>query len=146
MTPAEWNSYGTWGHMTPEMYAVMTRLARFIEDIPLVIWDPHRLEVKSLDPQVRGWGLGAAEGGLLWVQDISLEGETIEVVRASQTVREAVKLEIIGLKAGTYIFTPYNTWNDDFLIRFEVDCQSAQPCELTLPSFTADLAVKFERK
>jgi len=146
MTPAEWNSFGTWGQMTPEMYAVMTRLARFVEDIPLVIWDPSRLEVKSLDTQVRGWGLGAAEGGLLWVQDFSLEGETIEAVRTSQPVREAVQLEISGLETGTYIFTPYNTWIDEFLDRFEVDCQAAQPCTLPLPAFTADLAVKFERK
>ena len=143
MTPAEWNSYGIWGQMTPEMYGVMTRLSGFVQDIPLAIWDPAKLEINGLDPIIRGWGLGAAEGGLLWVQDFSLEGETLKVVRDSQVEQTAIQMQISGLETGRYIFTPYDTWNGDFLSPFEVDCQAAQPCELTLPAFTADLAVKF---
>jgi len=57
MTPAEWNSGGAWGRMTPEMYADLGRFASFVEDIPLAKWNPFALRVTTNDGQVRGGGL-----------------------------------------------------------------------------------------
>jgi hypothetical protein len=146
MTPAEWNSGGSWGRPTDEMKADMTRLGRFVADIPLVKLNPTRLELASSDPQVRGWGLAGSEGGLFWVQDFSPEGKPIADVRSSQSVRQGVSVEIAGLSAGTYLISPYDTWQGVYLVPIEVTCLAGQGCFIPLPDFRADMAFKIERK
>jgi len=146
LTPAEWNSGGAWMQMTPEMYADMTRLVQFVNEIPLAWLNPSALEIKSNDPQVRSWGVAGDDGGLLWVQDFSLEGQSIEEVRAAQQERSDVQLEITGLVDGTYTITPYDTWQGTYLQAFDVACADSQACVVDLPDFTGDMAFKIERQ
>jgi hypothetical protein len=145
MTPAEWNSGGSWGEMTPAMLADMGRLAQFVSGMPLAKWDPRPLQVNSSDPQVRGWGVAGDDGGLFWVQDFSLEGKSIDDIRKSQALRKGVQVQLDGL-AGIFILTPYDTWQGNFLPPLSVNCMIHQPCEITLPDFKADLAFKIVRK
>jgi hypothetical protein len=146
MTPAEWNSGGSWGEMTPAMLADASRLARFVSGMPLAQWDPSPLQVISRDPQVRGWGVAGRDGGLFWVQDFSLEGKSIDKIRKGQTTRKRVQVDLQGLAGGTYSLTPYDTWQGTFLTAISVTCTEAQPCTILLPDFKADLAFKIERK
>jgi hypothetical protein len=144
MTPAEWNSGGSFGRMTPLMLTDLQRLGQFVAQIPLAKLDPSALQISSRDPQVRGWGVAGAQGGLLWVQDFSQQGKSMADIRAYQGVKSGVELEISGLAAGTYRFTPYDTWHGTWLEPFELTCQQGQPCLVTLPAFHADLAFRIE--
>jgi hypothetical protein len=146
MTPAEWNSGGSWGEMTPAMLSDMGRLGQFVSGMPLAQWDPQPVQVNSSDPQVRGWGVAGKDGGLFWVQDFSMEGRTIEEVRANQAVKKAVQVEISGLPGGTYTIMPYDTWQGTTLTALTADCSDGQPCKITLPDFKTDMAFKVERK
>ena len=87
MTPAEWNSGGSFGRLTPEMKADLAHLAGFVQETPLAHWNPSPLQIDSSDPAVRGWGVAGSDGGLIWVQDYALEGQPIDDVRANATVR-----------------------------------------------------------
>jgi hypothetical protein len=122
----------------------MVRLAAFVEEIPLVSYDPVAVSVSSSDPEVRGWGVVGDRGGVLWAQDFALEGHTMEEIRADQTVRAAVSLTIQPLAAGQWVLTPYDTWQGAWLEPFRVDCPGG-PCSLPIPEFTRDLALKLER-
>jgi hypothetical protein len=146
MTPAEWNSGGSWGRMTPQMNADLGRLAAFVSDLPLAQWNPSRLQIESSDPQVRGWGVAGEAGGLIWVQDFSLQGHPIEEIRANEVHKRDVQLEVMGLAAGSYTITPYDTWLGNYRDPFEVTCTDGQPCTLALPMFLADMAFRIERK
>lgn len=146
LTPAEWNSGGSWGRPTEEMYADMRQLARFAADAPLATWNPMPLQVISRDPQVRGWGMAGAQGGILWVQDFSLEGRPIEKVRQGWLVRHGVEVEVHGLQEGQYRLYPYDTWQGVYLETLEVSCPANQPCVIALPDFQADLALRLERE
>jgi hypothetical protein len=146
MTPAEWNSGGTWGEMTPALLADMRRLAQFVSGMPLAKWNPSPLQVSSRDPQVRGWGVAGKDGGLFWVQDFSLEGKTIDEIRQQQTVRKGVQVVLKGLAGGTYTITPYDTWQGTFLTALNAPCSDGQACTIDLPDFKADMAFKIERK
>ncbi len=115
MTPAEWNSGGAWGEMTPALLEDIGRLARFVAGMPMAQWNPSPLKVSSSDPQVRGWGLAGRDGGLFWVQDFSLEGRTIEEVRSGQTIRKGVQVELQGMAGGAYTIRPYDTWQGTYL-------------------------------
>jgi len=145
MTPAEWNSGGSWAEMTPEMYADISRLATFVEGMPLAKWNPSPLQIMASDEQVRGWGFAGEDGGVLWVQDFSLERKTIEEVRASMPLRSGVQVELQGMTSGTYTVTPYDTWQGVDLESFDVECSSAS-CTIPLPDFTSDMAFKIIRK
>jgi hypothetical protein len=144
MTPAEWNSGGSWMRMTDEMYADQARLAQFVADIPLVAWAPIALEITPSDPAVRGWGVAGEQGGLFWVQDFALEGQSIEAVRANETKRSGVTVDIRGLAAGSFTVTPYDTWQGAYLESFTVEC-GAETCAIPLPVFQADMAFKLAR-
>lgn len=153
MTPAEWNNGGLWGEMTTDMNADMNRLAQFVADIPLAKLNPSVLQITVGDAasstgavQVRSWGVAGNDGGLLWVQDFSLEGKTIDDVRTDKTVRQGVQVSIQGLAAGTYSVHPYDTWQGKYLRAFQVTCQAGQLCVVTLPNFHADMAFRLERK
>jgi hypothetical protein len=64
-TPAEWNDRGGWSMMTPEMNADMQRFSQFVAQIPFARLDPEPLQIKSLDPSVRAWGVAGVRG-MLW--------------------------------------------------------------------------------
>jgi hypothetical protein len=146
MTPAEWNSSGPWMQMTPEMYADQGRLAKFVEDIPLARLNPISLDVESDDPEVRGWGVAGEEGGLIWVQDYSMQGKSIDDLRAMEKVRTEVEIFVTGLVDGNYQITPYDTQLGVFLEAYEIECIDDQVCIINLPHFQDDLALKIERK
>lgn len=146
LTPAEWNSGGSWMQMSAEMYADQGRLAHFVNEIPLAWLRPEPLEISSSNPEVRGWGIAGEEGGLLWVQDFSTENLSIEDLRAEKIFRSGVGLEIQGMASGTFTITPYDTWQGFFLPGFEVACKQDAVCRIPLPDFESDMAFKIERK
>ena len=146
MTPAEWNSGGAWGRMTPEMNAHISRLAEFVSDLPLAHWNPSKLEISVSDPQVRAWGLAGGDGGLFWVQDFSLEGSPIEEVRIEMPSRTDVQITIQNMVAGAYTIQPYDTWQGVYLDAFDVECADGATCVIRLPEFTSDMAFKIRRK
>jgi hypothetical protein len=78
------------------------------------------------------------------VQDFALEGQSIEVVRESETVRMGVELMVAGLANGRYTIIPYHTWQGAFLEPFDVDC-TGSTCTIPLPEFQADMAFKITR-
>ncbi|HRI57503.1 MAG TPA: DUF5060 domain-containing protein, partial [Anaerolineae bacterium] len=144
MTPAEWNSGGPWGRLTPEMKADLDRLAQFVAGIPLAHWNPQPVQISSNDPAVRGWGVAGEEGGLIWVQDASLEGQPIDAVRANTASRSGVQITVAGLPAGAYAVIPYDTWQGKFLDPIALICAAGRPCLIDLPDFSADLALRLE--
>ena len=146
MTPAEWNSGGAWGRMTPEMNTDISRFAQFVSGMPLAAWDPAKLEITSSDPEVRAWGLAGENGGLFWVQDFSLEGKTIDEVRSSISLRRDVQAHLKGMIAGWYTSKPYDTWQGVYLDEFDVECQDGESCTILLPDFTSDMAFKIIRQ
>jgi hypothetical protein len=131
--------------MTPEMLADLERLRQFVDTIPLVKLNPSPIKISSSNEQVRGWGVAGAEGGLFWIQDFSLEGKSTAAVRKDQSVRIG-QIQLSGLSAGTYIITPYHTWQGKYLTPIEVTCKADEPCEFKMPKFHADLAFKIEKK
>jgi hypothetical protein len=145
MTPAEWNSGGAWGRMTPEMNADISRFAGFVRDMPLAEWNPSRLQIASSDAQVRAWGLAGEQGGLFWAQDFSLEGKPIDEVRSAMSVRVGVQMDVQGMAAGSYTIHPYDTWQGVYLDAFDVVCTGGEPCTVVLPDFTSDMAFKIVR-
>jgi hypothetical protein len=132
--------------MTPEMYADISRLAQFVQDLPIAKWNPSKLEITSSDKQVRAWGLAGKDGGLLWVQDFSLQGKPIGEVRKDMHARSHIKLEIQDLATGSYTIQPYDTWQGNYLAAFDAECKAGVPCTLVLPKFTSDMAFKIKRK
>jgi hypothetical protein len=117
-----------------------------VTDIPLARLDPSALEISSFDGRVRGWGVAGKDGGLLWVQDFSLEGRTIAEIRNDKTICTGVQLEIQGLTAGTYSLRPYDTWQGKYLAALQITCKTGEVCKIALPNFHADMAFKLERK
>lgn len=146
MTPAEWNSGGAWGRMTPEMNADISRFAQFVQDLPLAEWNPSKLEITASDAEVRAWGLAGNEGGLFWVQDFSLEGQPIAEVRSAMTVRTVVQVEVVGLVSGAYVVQPFDTWQGVYLDQINVECADSEACTIPLPDFTSDMAFKIIRE
>jgi hypothetical protein len=146
LTPAEWNSGGSFMQMTPEMYADQNRLSRFVSDIPLAWWNPIALKIDSSDPEVRAWGVAGDEGGLFWAQDFSTEGQSIAEVRENQILRSNVSLEILGLREGEWVITPYDTWQGIYLEPYSIACKQGQYCAIPLPDFRADMAFKVTRE
>lgn len=142
MTPAEWNSGGGWGRMTPEMNADISRLAIFVEDIHLAELDPSALTITSSDPQVRAWGLAGHGAGLFWVQDFSLEGMSIDEVRNLMTVRSGVEVDLQGLTPGSYVVQPYDPWLGVYLDTIRIECSEEAGCTIPLPDFQGDMAFK----
>jgi hypothetical protein len=145
LTPAEWNSGGAFGRLTPAMQADLQRLATFVDGLPLAAWDPQPLTIATSEPGLRAWGLGGQGGALLWVQDFSLQGEPIATIRSSQPVRSGVSVTIDGLPAGEYLLRPYDTWQGLFLDPIPVTVPSGQAFEVVLPDFSADMAFLLEQ-
>jgi hypothetical protein len=145
MTPAEWNSGGSWGRMTPEMNADMSRFAQFVAELPLAEWNPAKLSINVSNAEVRAWGLAGRDGGLLWVQDFSLEGSPIDEVRTSTPLQTGIQISVQGIAAGSYTIRPYDTWQGVFLDEFDVECADGEACIINLPDFTSDIALKIVR-
>lgn len=141
MTPAEWNSGGSWGRMTPDMNADLSRLAAFVSELPLAQWNPSTLQVDASDDQIRGWGVAGQSGGLVWMQDYSLQGASIDDVRTMMPFRADVEVVLNGMAAGIYKVTPYDTWQGVYLDTFEVKCVEGL-CAITLPDFRSDIALR----
>ncbi len=146
MTPAEWNSGGSFGEMTPAMNADILRLSQFVSDLPLAKLNPLPLTIISHDPGLRAWGISGREGGLFWVQDFSMEDHSIDAVRQNQSVRRNVQMDIQGLAGGTYTLTPFDTWKGTYAAPFEITCTEGQSCPVTLPALLMDMAYKIDRK
>lgn len=146
MTPAEWNDRGSWTAMTPEMLDDLLRLKAFVADIPLARLNPDPLKVRSDDSAVRGWGVAGTQGGLLWVQDFSLQGTPLKEMRQQLTARSGVVIELSGLAAGNYSLQPYDPWQGVFGDAIEITCASETACAAALPEFWSDLALRIERK
>ncbi len=146
MTPAEWNSGGSWMRMSEEMRADLARLGQFVSDMPLAALNPSALQIFSSDPEVRGWGVAGEDGGLIWLQDFALEGTPFDEVRANETVRDTVELTVDGLVGGNYRVLPYDTWQGEYLTEFNIACTDKESCTISVPAFTADIALKIERE
>ncbi len=145
MTPAEWNDGHGYGEFDQSMQEDMARFATFVEEVPLVTYDPDALLVSTSDPEVRGWGVAGEAGGLFWVQDFALEGASMDEIRADDTVRSGVVATIDSLAGGTWTVTPYDTWAGEWLEPFTVECPFDTPCVVALPDFHRDLAFKLSR-
>jgi hypothetical protein len=146
MTPAPWNFLNSYGDLQRLIAADLSLLAKFVSGLPLAQWNPSPLKVSSRDPQVRGWGIAGKDGGLFWVQDFSLEGKTMDEIRAGQSARTGVQVDLQGLAGGTYGITPYDTWQGTYLAALSATCTDGKPCPIALPDFKADMAFKIERK
>ena len=80
------------------------------------------------------------------MQDFSAEGNTVEEVRSSVTMRVNVQIAITGLVEGGYLIQPFETWQGKYLDALEVNCKANEACIFTLPGFTSDMAFKIIRK
>jgi hypothetical protein len=146
MTPAEWNSGGSWMRMSDEMLADMSRLGEFVADMPLAALNPSALQIESSDAEVRGWGMVGEDGGFIWLQDYALRGRHMDVIRADETVRQDVEIIVEGLAAGMHKIQSYDTWQGSYLDEFSIECTGDQACMFTVPDFHADIALKIERE
>jgi hypothetical protein len=144
MTPIEWNDRYAYGRFTPEMGEDMARLAAFVDQVPLVTLNPVSIDVSSSDRAVRGWAVAGEEGGLIWVQDFSLQGATMEEIRAGQSIRSGVEIAAGGL-TGSWLVIPYDTWTGSWMDPIEVECSGDLPCPIPLPVFQSDLALRLTR-
>lgn len=146
MTPAEWNSGGSWMRMSPEMIADMQRMSKFLEEIPLARLNPAPLTLTFAEKDIRAWGVAGKDGGLFWVQDFSLQGQKIEDVRKNQATRSGIQVNLGGLPGGTYTILPFNTWTGEWLAPIEITCEQRENCALTLPDFKADMAFRIVKR
>lgn len=148
-TPIEWNDRQTYGRFDAQQRADMQRFIAFVDTMPLVRIDPDQLAVTTSDPEVRGWGLGGPDGGVVWVQDFAGESpelgveEDLDAMRA-RPHREGVIVELGGMPAGGFVATPYDTWSGEWLDPIRLDCDGATPCRLELPAFRFDLALRLD--
>ena len=147
LTPAEWNDFDNWGVMTAAMEQHLTYFSDFISPLPMAAWDPIQLVISSKNSTIRGWGIAGKDGGLVWVQDHTLEGLDIVSIRANRAVRKNVSVDIAGLTSGQYKIVPYNTWQGVFGESYTIDCSPMTNglCTIALPDFTSDMAFKLER-
>jgi hypothetical protein len=144
ITPIEWNDAGGFGRFDAEMAADMARLAQFVEEVPLVAYDPEKVEVVPAEASLRGWGVVGESGGVIWVQDVSMEGGTMEEIRGNQTIWSGTSLVVTGILEGTWTIRPYDTWSGEWLEPTSIEC-GPDDCAITLPDFRSDLALAIER-
>lgn len=143
MTPTEWNDGGAFGRFDEEMAADMARFAAFVETVPLVTYSPEKVAVTASEPELRGWGVAGDSGGVVWVQDSTAEGRTMEEIRSHTVTWSGASLEIAGLAEGTWMVRAYDTWNGRWSGPTSVEC--AEACAIPLPDFTSDIAIALER-
>lgn len=144
LTPTEWNDLNAFGSFDDAMKADMSRFAGFVEAVPLVTYDPDRVDVTPSNAEMRGWGVVGESGGVVWVQDFALEDATIEEIRADETVRTGVTVTVDELVAGSWTVTSYDTWQGLWAEPISISCPGG-PCEIPLPDFHSDVAIALER-
>lgn len=143
MTPIEWNDNSAYGAFDQPMIEDMRRFSDFIEEVPLVTYDPVAVGVTTSDPLLRGWGVIGDKGGVVWIQDAELQGQPLDVQTAGRRVTN-VTLTVEGMAEGSWIVRPYNTWTGEWLDTIGAVCGS-EPCEILLPDFNKDIALAFTR-
>lgn len=143
LTPTEWNDGGAFGRFDDEMAADMARLAAFIESVPLATYNPEQVAVAPSEPGLRGWGVAGDGGGVIWVQDFTTEGGTMEEIRANTMTWSGASLEVVGLAAGRWTIRAYDTWEGRWFEPTNVEC--SEKCSIPLPDFNSDLAIALER-
>lgn len=148
-TPIEWNDRQTYGQFDADQRADMKRFVDFVNTVPLVQIDPDQLAVTTSHPEVRAWGLGGPAGGVVWAQDFAGESpqlgvqEDLDAMRARRP-REGIVLHLDGMPAGSFVANPYDTWTGEWLDPIEIACDGTNPCELPLPTFTFDVALRLD--
>lgn len=148
-TPIEWNDRQTYGNFDSAQQADMARFVDFVDTIPLVEIAPEQLAATTSDPEVRAWGLGGPAGGLVWVQDFLGESpelgvqEDLEAMRA-RPPRDGIVVQLDGMPAGSFVATPYDTWSGEWLEPIEIVCDGTAACELPLPTFSFDIALRLD--
>ncbi len=146
MTPAEWNDFFDWGVMTTDMKNHMRFFSVFIQDVPLVVWDPTPLSIDTNGQLISAWGLTSNSGTIIWGLDTTHKGQGIDTIRAQRAERSNVTLRLGGLAAGEYQVNPFNTWTGQNMPSYTFICDvTPQGCSLILPSFTSDIALKLQR-
>lgn len=143
MTPIEWNDGSGYGSFDQAMKDDMKRFADFVEEVPLVEYDPRSVELSFSHPGIRGWGVVGETGGVIWVQDAELEGRDIDDIRRGR-LRSSVTLSVPGLTPGTWQVAPYNTWTGEWLERLTVTC-GEEVCAIEIPDFSQDIALALSR-
>lgn len=142
-TPAEWNDFDDWGMITDSMETTLQHFAQFVEELSLAKWNPEQLTITSPD-DTKVWGISGQQGGLIWLQDIRLTGESISNIRTLRTTYPALTLEVSGLESGEYNVTPYNTKQGTFLTSQLIVCTINVPCLISVDEFLSDIALKIE--
>jgi len=143
MTPAEWNDFFDWGVMTLDMKNHMRFLTQFMQDIPLVAWDPQPLTITAQGQMFSAWGLTSDSGTLIWGLDTTHKGQGIDTIRAQRAQRNNITVRLDGLDVGEYSVEPFNTWTGRALPAYRFFCHAGvQGCNLTLPGFTSDIALR----
>ena len=144
MTPTEWNDRNAFGTFDEEMKADMRRFADFIEEVPLVVYDPELVTITPDSPELRGWGVVGDAGGVVWVQDRALDHVAINELRDEARTLTGAVVTVDGLAEGRWTIDPYDTWEGVWLDTFGVECQK-DACDIPLPEFRSDLALHLTR-
>ncbi len=145
--PIEWNDGFGYGRFSDEMIADHVRLRAFLETVDLIELDPERLTIDSDDPEVRGWGVAGPDGGIAWIQDAlgeeheTGEAEDMDAIRA-RPPRSGVTITLDGELAGDIVVHPYDTVSGEWLDPIDVTC--GQTCDVVLPTFLHDLALRID--
>jgi hypothetical protein len=145
LTPMDWNDGNNWGEMTPEMYAQMASLARFVADLPFVQLNPEQATLDVAGEGLSAWGLHGDGWGMAWVQDVSQAGKEPDEIRTGTVEQKGIVLTVDDVADGSYRVLPYDTWEGVYRDEFEataIDGRLAIP----LPEFSRDIAVRWERK
>ncbi len=139
-SPIEWNDQYGYGAFDEEMAADMARFSEFIEGIPMAVYNPEALEFTMNDPEVRGWGV-VGTGGVIWIQDYSMEGLPVREQSAFEGMRSGAVIEVQNMMPGKWDVMPYDTWTGEWYDSFEIDCPETGNCEIPLPDFHRDIAL-----
>ena len=82
---------------------------------------------------------------MIWLQDTTLQGETITAIRDQRLPTTPFSIEVNNLPAGDYQITPYITQQGEFLTPLSITCPSNAPCLITVPEFLGDVALLITR-
>lgn len=145
MTPAEWNDFDEWEEVTQAMQATLKNFSRFVGGLSLAEWAPNILNINAPN-SVNVWGIAGNKGGVIWLQDATLRGNTIDNIRTLQSFHVPLTLEVTGLSAGEYDITPYNTRSGEFLAPKVLVCNGSSICFVDVDSFNSDIAFKLEAR
>jgi len=147
LTPAEWNDFFDWGVMTTVMKNHIRFLNTFVQPIPLAQWNPSLINITDNNNTTKSWGVLGNEGGVIWVQDMLVEGLNINDIRQQRVLRDSVSIFLADIKSGQFKVTPFNTWNGEFGNSFTIDCGSINTngCKIDLPNFLSDIALRLDK-